>query len=105
MDSATLYNMAQMAGLKPVFDGVFASDKLQKPQQFPCCSIVNTDDSSRQGEHWVAFNMPEPTTVEYFDSYGFTPYIYPPFLDYINNILRARQITFNEKSVQSKDSS
>ena len=86
------------------FDGVFPADTLKKPDKYPSCFIANTDDSTRPGEHWVAFNFPDSETMEYFDSYGYTPYIYPLFNRYIVNIVKPALVKFNEKSVQSKKS-
>src|SRR6266481_3355530 len=104
MDSTTIYEMAMSSGSLNNFDGVFPADMLRKPKKYPSCFIANTDDSTRTGEHWVAFNFPDSETMEYFDSYGYTPYIYPLFNLYIVNIVKPVCVKFNEKSVQSKTS-
>src|SRR6266481_1364973 len=104
MDSVTLYDMAGSAGLESYFTGVFPADWMRKPSKYPACLIANTDDSTRGGEHWVAFNFPDAQTLEYFDSYGYTPYIYPLFNRFIINVIRPKKLVFNEMSVQSKQS-
>ena len=63
--------------IKNCFIGVFSSDMLVDPaaakSSYPYCFVANTAASSKSGEHWVAFFVLDPTTVEYFDSYGLEP--------------------------------
>lgn len=89
--------------LKPQFLGVFASDELpDKLLSKPCALIANTDPSGKRGEHWVTFFVSKEGIVEYFDSFGFAPYIdsFKTFID--------RECTegiFNAKRLQSATSS
>lgn len=41
--------------LKTLFLGCFARDELPEQPPFPSFSILNTDQRSRSGEHWLAF--------------------------------------------------
>lgn len=77
MDSASLLHH-----LKRIIDptkcsiaGVFPRDMLSLEwfKKFPACCIVNTDDSSKQGTHWVAYYTRSPQDYEFFDSYGLSP--------------------------------
>lgn len=61
------------------YAGVFPKDyleKLIKARSLPAAYVVNTDPSTKPGEHWVAFYFPPFTgtgsgmKAEYFDSYG-----------------------------------
>ena len=62
------------------FLGVFAKDKIPSPNSlthsFPICFVANTHDSHNPGEHWLAFFYDSPTSLEFFDSYGFSPDFY-----------------------------
>src|ERR1700742_1337630 len=58
---------------KAVFD-VIPCDELRnvKLVKFPLCLVVNTDPSTKPGDHWVALYIENKTScVEFFDSYGF----------------------------------
>lgn len=66
-----------------VFHGVFARDEfhrvynyLQHQNHRPAAFIVNTDDRSRPGEHWVAYYITHSGVVECFDSFGHDPRMY-----------------------------
>ena len=52
------------------FLGCFPKDKLPPfPSQFPKSLIVNTDEASKPGEHWVALVLTHKKCF-YFDSFG-----------------------------------
>ena len=56
---------------KHYFRGVFARDQL--PEHYvprPSALVVNTDPSTRPGQHWVAIYISQDGSGEYFDSYG-----------------------------------
>jgi len=59
---------------RSVFGGVFARDRasITKKKEKNVAFIVNTDPSTKSGEHWVAFYF-TPEEVFYFDSYGNPP--------------------------------
>lgn len=56
------------------FIGVFACDKLPKTiSKYPACLVVNTDFYGNEGKHWLAMYIPDPGTLEFFDSFGRSP--------------------------------
>lgn len=56
------------------FGGVFPVDRLPTiMNNFPALFIVNTDDSSEPGSHWVCVYIASPEWGYFFDSYGFAP--------------------------------
>ena len=66
------------------FVGVYSSDNIPSPNKqtrFPYCFVANTAKSSESGEHWVAFFVPDPASVDYFDSYGCKPTV-PSFRNF-----------------------
>lgn len=57
-----------------VFCGVKARDQfIQESPTFPAAYIVNTDNSTQPGTHWISVWLTHENTVEYFDSYGNGP--------------------------------
>lgn len=61
---------------KTTFVSVHAADTLPfSPRKHrPCAYVVNTDDKTESGEHWVAFYFEKRgKPAEYFDSYGLSP--------------------------------
>ena len=54
------------------FRGVFLRDELPKNVKVRECGILNLDDSSGTGTHWVAWNKVRNEKF-YFDSYGLPP--------------------------------
>ena len=57
----------------PSFIGVFPADinPLPRIRSFPACYIMNTKDrTKRVGGHWLAFYLPNATSLEFFDSLG-----------------------------------
>lgn len=65
------------------FLGVYAADLApaslpDNATHYPCAYVVNTDPSTKPGQHWVAFYSSAPSqTIEFFDSYGNKPSAYP----------------------------
>ena len=45
---------------------------MEKPI-FPSAYVINSDPSSKSGEHWVAVYFDKRGRGEYFDSYGLSP--------------------------------
>ena len=60
------------AKVRDMFLGVFPSDMIPV-KEYPSSLIVNTQPSSMNGEHWVAFFLPRVGVLEAFDSYGQNP--------------------------------
>src|ERR1043165_2488231 len=56
----------------PNFKGVFLRDELPNKPRASECGILNLDDSSGLGSHWVVF-LKNGKDKLYFDSYGLPP--------------------------------
>ena len=61
---------------KKYFIGVFARDELPEELTYPCCFVLNTQNRSEKGEHWLAFCYNSKRICYFFDSYGLSPYYY-----------------------------
>lgn len=59
----------------PYFKGVYAKNTLPLLES-NTCAVVNTDDSSKAGSHWLAFFVTDKKNLEVFDSYGNSPHFY-----------------------------
>lgn len=59
-------------------------------------AIVNLDNTSGTGTHWVCFRKFDNNYVEYFDSYGD---LRPPLE--VERYLKGSQIYYNDSSYQS----
>ncbi|KAI1291112.1 hypothetical protein HDE_07691 [Halotydeus destructor] len=79
----------------PGFCGVFPADHLRVPKSFPASVVVNTDDSGKPGEHWVAIHWPNRSSIEYFDSFGF-----PPLVPRIAKVVANGSFTYNSATLQ-----
>ncbi|GFW14385.1 uncharacterized protein TNCV_3327981 [Trichonephila clavipes] len=53
--------------------GVYSRDTLP-PLQENMCAIVNSDDSSQPGTHWLALFVNDKRELEFYDSFGQPPY-------------------------------
>lgn len=83
------------------FTGVFPSDELP-----PICKdtalIANTDTHDKEGTHWIAMYIQDEETLEFFDSFGFHPSVYVPFISqYAKQFLN---IKWNQTTFQSPTS-
>ena len=56
----------------PGFRGVFVRDNLPSKRRKGECGILNLDDATGTGTHWVAWCRTSKNTF-YFDSYGIQP--------------------------------
>jgi hypothetical protein len=83
------------------FIGTFSRDLLpiEKIQVRPCALIVNTDESTKPGEHWVAIYLNETTGAEYFDSFGFMP-MHKEIINFFK-INKIKKIVYNSNQIQS----
>ena len=79
----------------PNFRGVSLRDTLPKKPKKKECGILNLDDTSGSGTHWVAWYK-NGTEKNYFDSYG----LQPPneLIDYLHS-----PILYNTEQIQPKD--
>ena len=81
--------------------GVFAADQLPtRVPSTPCGCIVNTDNSSQPGTHWLALFI-QTDTVECFDSYGQPPGSYNPLLTRWIQQQHVRNVRVNSTRLQS----
>jgi hypothetical protein len=81
-----------------IFLGVFARDQLPFKPKYPSCFIINTDDSSKQGKHWLAFYYDSNGDAMFFDSFGMHPVFYK-LTSYLNRT--SRNWSFNSIQYQS----
>ena len=79
--------------------GAFPCDRLPRVTKYPAALILNTDPSTKPGEHWVAVYIDSKKCGIYFDPYGFEPLldVFKQFLD--NNCLNGW--TYSSKLIQS----
>ena len=67
-------DVRRVAGTERYFKGVYSSDNMPSSTP-PYCFIVNSEPSDQPGDHWLAFWVNEDS-VEFFDTYGRTPYMF-----------------------------
>jgi len=67
----TATDIERMLAKVPFFKGAFSADTIPtfSPKSLNAF-IVNTDVSSKPGDHWVAFVIDEQDNCIYFDSFG-----------------------------------
>ena len=88
--------------VRRTFCGVIPIDLLGvKKINKNCSFIVNTDDSSKPGEHWFAIYMPKNLPVEFFDSYGIKPK-QKEILEFIR--FNGKRYKYNDKRIQGNNS-
>ena len=58
------------------FLGVFARNELPQNFSYPACFVLNTEDRTKSGEHWLAIHYNENGYCNFFDSYGLPPAYY-----------------------------
>lgn len=81
------------------FIGVFALDKLPKKTiKKPASLIINTDVSSKKGDHWVALVLTK-NQAYYFDSFGLQ-IIDHQILSFLSQ-QKFRKVTYSNKCIQS----
>ncbi len=82
------------------FIGTYARDILPKYQikTKPCALIINTDESSKPGQHWISLFLTEGV-AEYFDSFGFT-FIHDDILKFLKRN-KIKKLIYNSKQLQS----
>ena len=90
MSNFDLIDAAEKLSLKN-FRGVFMRDQLPKNPNNVETGIINLDNSTGAGTHWVAYAI-DPRGVIYFDSYGLAPpkefmqYIHGKFLIFYSTL-------------------
>jgi len=79
------------------FLGIFASDQLPVIRRLPALLVVNTDDSTKNGAHWVAMFIDSKKYGEYFDSLAQQPLVeFASFMDKY-----CSRWTYSERQIQS----
>jgi len=85
---------------KKCFKGVFAIDKIpKKVKSKPAMYVINTDKSSKPGQHWLAVYFPSNGCSEFFDSFGRPPANYVEIKKFLKN--NSKCIIYNNKQLQS----
>ena len=80
-----------------IFKNVCAKDFLPKVV-YPSAYVINSDPSSKPGEHWIAVYFDKNGKGEYFDSYGLSPDMLG-FTDFMN--ANSTSWVYNKKTLQS----
>ena len=102
MDTKDILQVVKSSSkLKDVFIGVFPSDRLPKKiEKYPVALIVNVDDHTQPGSHWLAVYIDQHHSGEFFYSYARHPLMYNEhFVNFLNQ--HCREWVFNEKALQS----
>jgi len=83
------------------FIGTYPLDLIPKKQIMlrPCALIVNTDESSKPGEHWVAIYLYDNCSAEYFDSFGLMPLHHEILMFLRRN--KIKNLVYNPNQIQS----
>ena len=77
MNSIEIYEKLTGDALsKKCFVNVLARDQLPLKIKYPSSFVINTDKSSKPGEHWLAIYYDKNGTCEFFDPLGFSPKYY-----------------------------
>ena len=87
---------------RKLFCGVLPIDELKKFKfRKPCSLIINTDESNKPGEHWIALFINKNGNLEYFDSYGIKP-----FKKEIYQFIKKHRmkLIYNKKKIQNSAS-
>ena len=98
--SLTNYDIEAKLSKSKSFRGIFMHNELPKKIKAEESGVVNLDDSSGNGTHWVAYyNSPRLGYVVYFDSFGLPPsdtiykYLYTSGKDVYYNSSQIQDIT------------
>ena len=90
---------------KKKFKGIYSSNNLPSLQgiDYPAAFVVNTDETSKPGEHWVAFFFKSENAIpEYFDSFGLPP-LKPGFISFLKQ--KRAKYRYSTKTLQNLFSS
>ncbi|GFV85003.1 uncharacterized protein F54H12.2 [Trichonephila clavipes] len=99
MDGMQMYTvLSQEKTTSPYFQGVYSRDTLP-PLEENMCAIVNSDDSSQPGTHWLALFVNDKRELEFYDSFG-----QPPVFYNISTTTTYLDVLWNSKVFQSPTS-
>lgn len=95
LSNVDILNAVKLLKIKH-FRGVFMRDKLPAKKRKIECGIINLDNNSGPGTHWVAYKIKHNTFI-YFDSFG---NLQPPkeFVDYVGH---GHRILYNYNRYQN----
>lgn len=88
----------------PHFVGTFPRNKIPLDASRPCSYVINLDEASNPGSHWVALYVDEYNNANYFDSYGKPPPDDCTDLIKILSCFSPKPILFSHKKLQSIES-
>ncbi|GFX34742.1 hypothetical protein TNCV_2514581 [Trichonephila clavipes] len=108
MDGTQMYTvLSQEKTTSPYFQGVYSRDTLP-PLQENMRAIVNSDDSSQPGTHWLALFVNDKRKLEFYTSFGQPPVFYnistTTYLDVLWNSKVFQSPTSNGNSTEEKNS-
>ena len=93
--------MLEDSSIRKVYGGVLPKDYLPIETKPPQLFIVNCDESSEKGSHWVVVYLVNKSSAEYFDPLGAIP-----STDFVKYLLsQSDDIRINLKQCQSTTSS
>jgi hypothetical protein len=74
--------------------GCFPADRIPRSRAlvYPHCMVVNTDDSSLPGSHWVAIYVESPIQCDYFDSLAQWPPKSPEIFTYLQQFNQVNRL-------------
>jgi hypothetical protein len=81
MDTEQINNA--LSGYEGCFMGTFPCDDIPQVFTRPAAFVINTDPSTKPGEHWVVIWLEADGTGQYFDSFGMPP-LQLDILNYLN---------------------
>ena len=87
---------------KTVFRGVYACDVIPSIDESTYAIIVNTDNSSKPGSHWILLYVTDQT-IYFYDSYGrnINSDMFPKdFTQYIAKFVDGKTINYNSQIIQ-----
>ena len=89
--------MKQDEMISKIFRGVYPIDLIPNDLPRPSIIVVNQDNSTGMGTHWIVLHYKEDNMTEHFDSVGKKP------MKYIYNLLISKNMSYmyNNKRVQN----
>ena len=86
---------------RPVFNGVYARNRLHRLLNVPSALVGNTDPDHPMGQHWIAIYIDANSRGEYYDPTGRTPHE-SAYVNFMNK--HCLHWTYNTVRVQEEGS-